>query len=129
MGSPDLGKRKYKRIKHRFTARIRLYQKEVKPNESLKWDIVTIRDLSAGGVSFNYDKKIPLGTSLEFNIALPFIKEPAHCVAEVCRIDESQSNKIGLKKTRIYWIAVRFIEIESDKKEAIIKFADYFPSP
>ena len=119
-------RRKYKRIKRSFTARVRLYQKDKKSDESSKWNIVTIKDLGAGGLCFNHSQKIALGTELEFNIALPFTKEPIHCIGEVCRIDESHLGKISTPKIPIYWIAVRFTEIDADKKEAIINYAKDF---
>lgn len=117
-------KRKYKRIKHSFTARIRLYQGAVNSEQSGKWNIVTIRNLSAAGISFNYNKKIALGTLIELNITLPIGPKPIHCLAEVCRIDESQSDRVRIP---VFGIAVRFIEIESDKKEAINKLVGQPP--
>jgi len=118
-------KRKYKRVNRRLTARVRPYQKNKKPEESVKWDIVTIRNLSATGVSFNYTQKIALDTILEFKIALPFTAEPLHCLGQICRIDEETMIKIKSRGIPIYWIAVRFIDIDTDKKEAIIKLTGH----
>ena len=112
-------KRGYKRIKHPFMARIRVIQGTVKPEEFDKWNIVTIRNLSAAGISFNYHKKLAIGTVLEFNITLPISPNPIRCLAKVCRVDESKSDRI---KIPIFGVAAHFVEIEGDKKEAINKF-------
>ena len=114
-------KRRYKRMRRSFTARIRVYKGAVKPAESSKWDIVTIRNLSAAGISFNYNKKIALGALVELNITLPINPKPIRCLGQVCRIDETKSAQSDRIQIPIFGIAVRFIEIESDKKEAINK--------
>jgi len=80
----DQERRRDKRIKHPFTARVRVYQEGVEHEESHKWNVVTVRDLSAGGISFNYTEKMQLGTVIEFNIALPFTEELIHCLGKVC---------------------------------------------
>lgn len=117
-------RRRFKRVNRSFTARVRIFQQNMKSTDSAKWNIVTIRNLSAGGVSFNYSQQLPLGTKLELNIALPFTEGPVYCIGEVCRIDKTRWDKISAIKIPIYWIAVRFTEIPLDKKEAIIKFTN-----
>lgn len=107
-------RRVYKRMRHQFMTRFRIYpQKGSK--ESHKWDIATIRNLSAGGLSFNYDKNLGAGTLVEFKIILPFIIEPTHCLGMVCRSEPSDKSS-GNKH---YEIATYFIELDDEKKEAI----------
>jgi len=115
-------RRKYKRIKRPFTARIRTYQTNINTDASAKWDIVTIRNLSAVGVSFNHTQKLTLGTMLEFIIALPFSKEPIYCIGKVSRIDKSQIGDIRTPQIPVYGIAACFTEIDDIGKEAIIKY-------
>ena len=118
--------RKHKRIIRPFMVRVRLYQQAGSQKNS-KWDIVKVRDLSEGGISFNYDKRIAPGIKLEFRIALPLNKEPIRCIGIVCRIDSSPNHSGPFKKISIYGVAVRFIEIEPIQQEAITKFAkDFF---
>lgn len=124
MEYPGQEKRRDTRVKHPFTARIRVHQEGGESEESLKWDVVTMRDLSASGVSFNYTKKIESGTVIEFNIAVPFTEEPFQCLGEVCRVDEQPTDRIRTRKIPVYGIAVRFKEIESDVKKTIKKFAE-----
>ena len=123
MASPPQERRKYKRIKRPFMAKFRVYQ-GTGARTSRKWDIVRIRNLSAIGISFNYDKKINLGAVLELQIILGIADEPIRCLGVVSRIDESssQSNGTGLRKIPVHGIAVRFTEIESDKQEAIDRY-------
>ena len=84
-----------------------------------KWDIVKIRNLSAIGMSFNYNKKITRGAILEFNILLGNTEEPIHCLGVVSRIDESPVNGTTLRKIPLHGIAIHFIQIEDRKKEII----------
>jgi hypothetical protein len=120
-------KRKFKRIKRPFTAKIRLYsQGGSKEAGSVKWDIVTMKNLSATGMSFNYTKELPVQTVLEFNISVPFIKEPIHCIGQVCRIDRTQVDNSKPLRIPVYWIAVQFKDIDETKKEALVKFSEKF---
>ena len=116
-------KRQFKRIKRTFTARIRTLQSEDAKKEAVKWNIVTMKDLSASGLSFNYTSKIPLETSLELNISLPFVKDAICCSGEVCRIDERQpvNSMVTITKPRIpvYFIAAYFTQMPNSQKEAL----------
>lgn len=119
MSSQGQESRKYKRIKHRFIAKFRPYPyQEGIPQDSDGWDVVTMKDLSESGISFNYSEKIALGTVLEINIGLPSTTEGVHCLGVVRRVDEP-SNKTDIRKIPIYGIAVSFKEMQNDKKEVI----------
>jgi len=124
MVSQDQERRKYKRIKHHFIVKFRPYQEGI-PQDSDGWDVVTMKDLSEGGMCFNYSEKIALGTVLEFNIELPSVAEKIHCLGIVRRVDEP-SNKANIRKIPVYGIAVSFKEIENDKKEAIKALVEKF---
>lgn len=119
-------KRKYKRVKRPFTASIRPFQETTDANAQGKWDIVTMKDLSASGVLINYTKIIPVGTVLEFNIALPFTEKPIYCLGRVCRIDDTHVEKIKSPRIPVYWIAVSFTDMNETKKQAILKYTDTF---
>ena len=122
MNKPFPERRKYKRIKFPFTAKVRIQEESngtIRSKESSKWELVTIRNLSAGGISFNHTKKIELDTVLELNLSLPFITEPVHCLGKVCRVDEKPTDKKQITKIPVYGIAAYFIQMEDDKKQAI----------
>jgi len=104
-------RRKHNRVKRPLTARMRIYEEGLKPQPSHKWDIVQIRNLGAGGLSFNYTEEIALGTVVEFNIMAPSRPEPIHCLGRVCRIDkDSPELTQPVKKINVYGIAIRFIK-------------------
>jgi hypothetical protein len=125
MDSPDEDRRQHERIRRRFTASFRICD-DTEAEVSRKWDIVTIRDVGLGGISFNYHEKIPMGTSLEFNIALPSSQDPVNCIGEVCRIDEPGPDRRGIRRTTIYGIAACFSELPTETKEALSKLAERF---
>jgi hypothetical protein len=104
-------RRKHNRVKRALMARMRIYKDELKPQASQKWDIVQIRNLGSGGLSFNYTEEIALGTVIEFNIMAPSRPEPIHCLGRVCRIDEASPELTEpVKKITVYGIAIRFIK-------------------
>ena len=123
MEYPELERRRYKRMKRPFMTRMRIYQQKTNSGIAQKWDIVRIRNLSADGISFNYHKIIPMGAILEFNIMLPFSDKPVRCLGMVSRVDGNPLDIADPKKIPIYGIAVRFTEIEADKKAIIAKFS------
>jgi len=55
-------RKRAKRIQHNFIARIRLPLNTSNQNDTHKWDIVSIQNLSATGILFNYNVKMPLKT-------------------------------------------------------------------
>ncbi|MDD5772104.1 MAG: PilZ domain-containing protein [bacterium] len=116
------GKKIAKRIKRSFTARFRVLTSNFE--DSTKWNIVSIIDLSSSGVFFKHNEDIPIGSAIELNISLPFVNRPAHCLARVCRVDDDKQFKAGLKKIPVYGIAAPFEIMDEDIKEAIDNFAE-----
>ncbi|MEW6087449.1 MAG: PilZ domain-containing protein [bacterium] len=121
-------KKRAKRIQKSFVARFRIHNEgdESYFDDSSKWNIVTIKNLSSSGIFFNYNEKIPVDTELELNISLPFISEPVHCLGKVCRVDEDKKYQAGLRKIPVYGIAVFFEIIDDNIKNAIDDFAENF---
>lgn len=119
-------KREYKRIKRSFTTRIRICRENNEADAQGKWDIVTMKDFSANGMAFNYTKKIPVGTKLEFNIALPFIKEPIYSQGQVLRIEEDQSDRLKTLKIPVLKIAACVTQMDESKKQAIANYLNKF---
>ena len=111
-------RRTCKRIRHQFITRFRIYpQKGAK--QSHHWNITIIRNLSAGGLLFNYDKNLAAGAVIEFKITLPFIIRPTRCLGTVCRT-EPADKRFGNK---LYRVATHFIELDDEKKEAVTMHA------
>jgi len=118
MTTPE--KRKHNRVKRPFLARMRPYREVEDPAKPVKWDIVTIKDLSASGVAFNYTKIFPEGTKLEFYFPLPVTAEPLYCIGEVCRIDGSVGG--NTPRISVHRVAVRFTEITEARQEILEQF-------
>lgn len=123
-----LEKRKDKRIKHPFVTRVRPSKNINGADISTSWDIVTMKDISPSGMCFNYTKKIPVGTELEFKITLPLHEQPIKCAGKVCRIDEDvgQGGKISSAKILVYRIAVCFKDMDAVSKLAISSLYDSY---
>ena len=111
-------KRSFDRLRHSFLAKFRRYA-DSPGQEQSKWDVVTIRNVSPGGLSFNYTQKFPIGTVLELDIGLSSIVGTVHCLGTVCRVDEMPPKRPDLKTIPVYGIAVKFTNLPNDKKEAI----------
>lgn len=116
MAHPRREKRKHERIERPVTARFRVYT-EGDSKTAHNWDMVTITNLSQGGMFFDYVDKFALGTILEFNIALPSTREWVHCLARVCRVD--RKSPPGSRRIPVYGVAVNFTEIEEGKEESL----------
>lgn len=118
--------RKYSRLNHSFIAKVRICE-QGDPLQAQGWDIVTIRNLSAGGLSFNYHKKIATNTVLHFKMGLSLSVGEINCRAAVCRVDESPPIGEGtLRRIQIHGIAVQFTEIDNMQQEAIDKLVQDF---
>lgn len=115
MGYSRREKRKHERLERPVTARFRVYKDDT-AKESATWDMVTITNISEGGIFFDCVEKFAVGTVLEFNIALPATREWVHCLARVCRVDRRPP---GSRRMAVYGVAVNFVEIEEGKEEAI----------
>lgn len=106
------------RIQKSFTARFRIGEG--------KWSIATVKNLSSSGILLNYNEKIPVNTTLELNISLPFVNESVHCFGRVCRVDEDHQYEAGLRKVPIYGIGAYFEVLDSSVKMVIDNFARNF---
>ena len=109
-----LEKRKHRRIYRTILARFRAYPKGLK-NKPSHWDIVSLNDLSAGGLLFSYDKKIIIGTYLNFLIPFPGSQEPISCLAKVLRLKS---------KELLYGVAATFTDINDENRDRINKNAE-----
>jgi hypothetical protein len=114
-------RRQYKRIKKNFVARFRLKNGNKHTDCQQEWEMVTTHNLGAGGVLFNYDREIPVGSIIDMLINFPQIKTPVSCTGRVLRIDKESPSAL-LK------IAANFIEINQKDQEEINRSAEDFYS-
>ena len=105
-------RREYKRIEKSYIARLRIKQYKGLEKPSAEWDMVTVKDLSAGGMQFNYNKNLGIGSLLDFKIDISKSTPTINCVGKVTRIEYAQPHSI-------LRIATEFTEIDEQEKEAI----------
>ncbi len=109
----ELEKWKYKEIVSPCITRFRVTQCDDRKTSSLEWNIVAVKNLSAGGIMFNYYKMdLRFGSLLE--LELDFIKsKPAiSCLGRVVRIEDAHTNCM-------FRIATEFTEINDLDREII----------
>ncbi len=105
-------RRKYRRIKKPFIARFRIKQYEGLEVSSTEWDMVPVRDISAGGLTFNYTKNLGFNSLLDFKIAIPTFTPSINCVGKIIRVEDPQPHSM-------FRFATEFTEIEDQEKEMI----------
>jgi len=116
-------RRKYKRITKCVMSWLKFAQDKRKkkvPSYPLGWDMVTTCDLGAGGMLFNYDKPVEIGTKVRLRVAFPFKDAPIDCVGNVLRTEKVDS----YKHSSIYRIAAQFERISESNKGLIDKVAN-----
>ncbi len=105
-------RRKFKRREKPYMARLRIKQYEGLEISPAEWNIVALKDLSAGGALFYYSKYLGLGSLLDLKIdvstAMPTIK----CAGRITRIEYTQPHSI-------LRIATEFTGIGEQEKEMI----------
>ena len=126
--SSEEHKRSHDRLKHPFLVKFRTYV-DVPDQDKPKWDVVTIRNVGPGGLSFNYTQMFPIGTVLELNIGFSSLVGTVHCLGAVCRVDELPPKRPDIKTILVYGIAVKFRDFPEDKKEAIERLVKEFQVP
>jgi hypothetical protein len=107
-------RRKYERREKPFMVRFRTIPLVAEKMVSTGWDMVPVKNLSAGGMLFDYNKNLELGTLLDLNIDAPKSTLTMNCVGKILRSDKLQS-------TSMFCIAIKFIEIGKREKELINK--------
>ncbi len=109
----ELEKWKYKEILSPCIARFRVKQCDGQETPSLEWNIVAVKNLSAGGVMLNYYKKgLNIGSILELKIEFIKSKPTISCIGRVVRIEDVHVNAM-------FRIATEFTEINGLDREII----------
>ncbi len=107
-------KRKYKKIEKEYMARFAIRADEAQEMESNDWDSVILKNVSAGGALFFYNKDLEIGTLLYLKIYVPKAILIINCVGKIIRIDKP-------KPTSMFGIAIKFTEIGEKEEELINK--------
>ncbi len=106
-----VNRRRYPRTREKFIVRVTLLEE---PSE--EWTLVTTYDLSAGGIRFGYDRKLPDGTELLFKIYFP--DRVISCSGTVKRV-----NKRSLKGP-LQYVAARLEGLSLEEKDLLAKIAE-----
>lgn len=109
----ELERWKYKEIVSPCITRFRVKQSDSQETSSIEWNIVAVKNLSAGGIMFNYYRKnLDVGSLLELKI--DFIKSTPtiSCSGRVVRIENAHTNSM-------FRIATEFTEIDEQDREII----------
>ncbi len=93
-------------------ARLRVKQYEGLEISSSEWDMVALKDLSAGGALFYYSKYLGLGSLLDLKIDVSTAMPTVKCAGKVTRIEQSLAHSL-------IRIATVFTEIDEQEKEMI----------
>ncbi len=118
-------KRKYKRIKKQYIARLRIKPDEARDMDSKDWDEVALNDLGAGGIYFHVKRELEIGTILDLKISffvdippLDISMTPIECRGVVLRVKKHPN-------LPVFGIAAEFTEIDEQMKEMINQTAPF----
>lgn len=109
-------KRRYPRIVKSCMIRFRINQCEGYTMILSNWDMVTINDLSAMGMNFNYNKNLDIGAILEFKLNVSRSMQTIRCRGKVVRIRRNMDHPT-------FSIAIAFADIDEEGVAMINKTA------
>ena len=108
----ELEGRKNRGIEKPFTARFRVTQYESSDLSLTNWETVDVKNLSAGGILFNYNKNQKIDSLIDLKIDISESIPPINCVGKILRVEEPQPHSMC-------HIATEFTEIDKQEKEII----------
>ena len=113
-------KRRHKRIERSFMSWFRTVSFVLIGRCFSKWDMVTVRNLSASGMLFCYDDTITKGTQVNFKIIFPFSAHVIRCIGRIIRNNKPQEDSYP----KISFIAAEFEKIKKEDKHLINEIAN-----
>ena len=116
-------RRRYNRIKKCFMSWLKFLQNKRKqdiPPYPFDWDIVTTCDIGAGGIMFNYNMPVKIGTKIKLKVICPFREGLIECVGRVVRNEKVDNYKY----CSLYRVAAEFERISVPNKDLIDKVAN-----
>ena len=115
-------KRAYRRIDKSFLTRLKIMPSKLNRLKEAFWDLITTKNLSAGGLLFNYYKQVPVGAKIELRIVFPLADRPIECIGKVVRSQKIIDN--GVKSA--YRIAACFEDINEKDQRSIESSVLYY---
>ncbi len=102
-------RRKYQRIEKPYMVRFRVKPDEKQTAVTSNWDLVAVKNISAGGALFRYPEDLGANSNLELKIDISHSTPVIHCTAKVIRVDRPQPNSM-------FHIVTEFTEIEEEER-------------
>ena len=115
-------RREHRRIDKSFLTRLKIMPSKLSKLKNAFWDLITTKNLSAGGLLFNYYKDVPVGAEIELRIVFPLADRPIECIGKVVRSQKIIDN--GVKSA--YRIAAQFEDINEQDKRSINSSVLYY---
>jgi hypothetical protein len=108
----DLERRKYKKLVPPYIARFRTIPLVAEKMVSTDWDIVAVKNLSAGGMVYDYNKNLELDSLLDLKIDFFKSIPVLYCIGRVVRSEKLLTNSR-------FRIAAKFTGINEQEREMI----------
>ncbi len=105
-------RRKYRRIEKPYITRFRIKPDKIQKIASSNWDLIGVKNLSAGGILFTYHENLGIDSNLDLKIDISKSTPTINCVGKIVRVAE-------FKPHYMCRIATEFTEIEDQEKEMI----------
>ena len=110
----ELTKMKNKKIVSPYIARLRVGRYEGQETSSPDWDIVAVKNLSAGGMVYDYNKNLELDSLLDLKIDFFKSIPSINCIGRVVRIEEPMP-----MTNSMFRITAKFTEIDEQERKMI----------
>jgi len=102
--------RKHKRLKSFFLLK---YQTDAKAGQE---QITNVHDISAGGLRFQTNQRLPQNCIIKLAILIPSFEEPIEAEAEVVWVGQTR------KKNMPYAVAVKFTKVSGKAEKELEEF-------
>jgi hypothetical protein len=113
-------RRRHKRISKSYIAWLRFADESQKNLDNAMhrdWDMVSVYDLSAGGISLCYNRAVALEAIIQLRIKFPFKSKAIDCTGRLSR-------SASIDNSSLHRIAARFECINESDKSLIDSVAD-----
>ena len=105
-------RRKYQRIEKPYIVRFRVKPDENQRVATSNWDLVAVKNMSAGGTLFRYPEDLGVNSNLELKISISYSTPVINCTAKVIRVNRPKPNSM-------FHIVTEFTEIEEEERKMI----------
>ncbi len=95
-------------------ARLRVKQFKGQEMSAFYWEMVSVKNVSAGGLLFYHNRNLGFDSLLDFKLDISHTTPTIHCVGKVVRIEEPQPHSL-------FRIAASFTQMSKEEKALIDK--------